>query len=109
VQVLKITRPCKGNWWACNKGSHGLFGPSYPGCWSGQVHETGNSMKCVSSEQLSLLSSIRCSCGSVMHEWAWQGYHVWAKLIEACADLGYGPVNLVSAPPPCPAAKAAEL
>ena len=43
------------------------------------------------------------------HEWAWQGYHVWAKLIEACADLGYGPVNLVSAPPPCPAAEAAEL
>lgn len=24
-----------------------------------------------------------------------QGYHVWAKLIEACADLGYGPNNLV--------------
>ena len=27
-----------------------------------------------------------------------QGYYVWARLIEALADLGYGPNNLVSGP-----------
>ena len=36
-----------------------------------------------------LVPSARLCCACA------QGYHVWAKLIEACADLGYGPNNLV--------------